>query len=191
MPKEISHFLSLLFFFTFLFARPLKTQAQADQVAFKKSHENRALPSRSYDYEVELYQIQRKYHFTRTKGFNGLIQTLYGRTTYSSKRSRTLREQGHEGGLVLGLSFDKALLFNILNLYSFLGIGPYYISEGPQRQRSGLLFSDNLGLGAEFCPYSKFCFVGEMNFRHLSNAGLRKPNGGLNSFLINIGFNFR
>ena len=72
--------------------------------------------------------------------------------------------------------------------YQMLGSGPHYISAKVGRQASGFIFSDNLALGALLRLNEKGLFL---NFqyvqRHISNAGLKDPNGRVNSYNFVIG----
>jgi hypothetical protein len=72
--------------------------------------------------------------------------------------------------------------------YQMLGSGPHYISAEVGRQANGFIFSDNLALGTLLRLNQKGLFL---NFqyvqRHISNAGLKDPNGGVNSYNFVIG----
>ena len=72
--------------------------------------------------------------------------------------------------------------------YQMLGSGPHYISAKVGRQANGFIFSDNLALGGLLRLSQKGLFL---NFqyvqRHISNANLKAPNGGVNSYNFLIG----
>lgn len=72
--------------------------------------------------------------------------------------------------------------------YQMLGSGPHYISAEVGRQANGFIFSDNLALGTFLRLTKKNLFL---NFqyvqRHISNANLKSPNGGVNSYNFVIG----
>lgn len=72
--------------------------------------------------------------------------------------------------------------------YQMLGSGPHYVSAKIGRQASGFIFSDNLALGTFLRLNAKGLFL---NFqyvqRHISNAGLKDPNGGVNSYNFVVG----
>lgn len=75
-----------------------------------------------------------------------------------------------------------------LYLFQMLGSGPHSITARVERQSSGFIFSDNLGLGA-LLRLSKNNLFLNLAFvqRHISNANLKVPNGGINSFNILVG----
>ena len=67
-----------------------------------------------------------------------------------------------------------------------MGTGPHFISLKTNRQSRGFIFSDNLELGLIY-PVSKLHldFNLKVRYRHISNAGLEEPNGGIdNLFLV-------
>ncbi len=70
-------------------------------------------------------------------------------------------------------------------------IGPHYISADAQRQNSGFIFSDNFSLGWEHLidDHTHIEFI--YRWRHISNAGLQEPNGGINNNLLMISLGIR
>ena len=78
-----------------------------------------------------------------------------------------------------------------LYFYQMLGSGPHYISAKLVHQASGFIFSDNLfaGILARIDHQNFFNF--QFGIRHISNAALKKPNKGMNTFNIRIGFSRR
>ena len=73
-------------------------------------------------------------------------------------------------------------------LYQMLGSGPHYISAVVSRQANGFIFSDNLAIGAFTRLNSNDLFLNlQFRIRHLSNAELKNPNAGINSWNVLIG----
>jgi hypothetical protein len=73
-----------------------------------------------------------------------------------------------------------------------IGSGPHYIDYQCCRQADGFLFSDYFL--ASYIRYFKlnkiYCsLVIELGYRHISNAGIEKPNGGISNFIVGLGFN--
>jgi hypothetical protein len=93
----------------------------------------------------------------------------------------------YEFGLNLGIR-NYVKINEGFYFYQMLGSGPHYISAKVGRQASGFIFSDNLALGTFLRLNQKGLFL---NFqyvqRHISNAGLKDPNGGVNSYNFVIG----
>ncbi len=75
-------------------------------------------------------------------------------------------------------------------LYGMIGSGPHYITAEVNRQAKGFIFSDNAAIGLYQNIHSKnnLYLNFQYRFRHISNAGLKNPNGGINNsnFLIGI-----
>ena len=95
-----------------------------------------------------------------------------------------------ELGLFVYLNLGIALTdWDMISLLA--GAGPHYISVETERQAKGFIFSDNfllayrrkLLLGRE--PYELSVYSG---FRHISNASLKQPNGGIDNIIIGLGF---
>lgn len=93
----------------------------------------------------------------------------------------------YEFGLNLGIR-NYVKINEGFYFYQMLGSGPHYISAEVGRQANGFIFSDNLALGMFLRLTRKNLFL---NFqyvqRHISNAGLKAPNGGVNSCNFVIG----
>lgn len=93
----------------------------------------------------------------------------------------------YEFGLNLGIR-NYVKINDGFYFYQMLGSGPHYISAEVGRQANGFIFSDNLALGTFLRLNKKGLFL---NFqyvqRHISNANLKSPNGGVNSYNFVIG----
>ncbi|MBM3441042.1 MAG: acyloxyacyl hydrolase, partial [Bacteroidetes bacterium] len=60
----------------------------------------------------------------------------------------------------------------------------------PTRQARGFIFSDN-AFGGVNLKCAKHTWIDlRIGFRHISNAGLREPNGGVNNLMLSGGFIF-
>jgi hypothetical protein len=99
---------------------------------------------------------------------------------------RTNRPLDFEFGTNLGIRH-----FTRINpgfyLYQMLGSGPHYISANVERQAKGYIFSDNLAIGA-YTRIKNATFLNlQFRLRHISNANLKQPNGGINTFNVLIG----
>ena len=71
--------------------------------------------------------------------------------------------------------------------YQMLGSGPHFISARLDRQATGFIFSDNLFLGAlARIRANRFLNI-QAGVRHISNANIKLPNRGVNSFNVRIG----
>lgn len=94
----------------------------------------------------------------------------------------------YEFGLNLGIR-NYVKINNGFYFYQMLGSGPHYVSAKIGRQANGFIFSDNLALGTLLRLNQKGLFLNiQYVQRHISNAGLKDPNGGVNSCNFTIGF---
>ncbi len=100
----------------------------------------------------------------------------------------SLTEQGFvfEFGLNVGLSETFFLQPNRYLTFT-MGSGPHFTNVTTTRQAQGYIFSDNWLLSytetVEWFdrPLDLSLILG---FRHISNAGLNSPNGGLNDYIF-------
>jgi len=95
-----------------------------------------------------------------------------------------------ELGLFVYLNLGIALTdWDMISLLA--GAGPHYISVETERQAKGFIFSDNFLLAfrrkllLNRDPYELSVYGG---FRHISNASLKQPNGGIDNIITGISF---
>lgn len=92
-------------------------------------------------------------------------------------------EFGLNGGIRNYIRVNPDLYF-----YQMLGSGPHYISAVLVKQANGFIFSDNLAIGIYKRINKNSLFLNlQFGIRHISNADLKFPNRGVNSFNILIG----
>lgn len=71
------------------------------------------------------------------------------------------------------------------------GAGPHFISVETEKQANGFILSDNLFLSyrrkliLNRSPWELSIYGG---FRHLSNAGIKQPNDGIDNIMVGLGF---
>lgn len=100
----------------------------------------------------------------------------------ASKNNGSGSEYGFGANLGLGYQLPIAprLLFTAL-----VGSGPYFITIETRRQARGFIFSDNFEAGIRYFLSKRVGIELRIRYRHISNAGLKSPNGGIdNLFLI-------
>lgn len=69
-------------------------------------------------------------------------------------------------------------------LFGDISSGPHLISKGLGIQKEGFLFSDNFSAGWMGTINDRMLISLQARFRHLSNAGLYKPNIGIDNWLL-------
>ncbi len=92
----------------------------------------------------------------------------------------------HEFGINLGLKFHYTL-HPRYQAYIMGGVGPHFITAQVARQAPGFIFSDNLAAGLYYQLAGPYALNLQGRFRHISNAGLKEPNYGLNNYFFLMG----
>ena len=93
----------------------------------------------------------------------------------------------YEFGMNMGIQFIQRI-----NRYSTfaaaIGSGPHFITVETDRQANGFIFSDNFEMSLKrFFPSFKASIQLAARFRHISNAGLQSPNGGIDNLFFLFG----
>lgn len=92
-------------------------------------------------------------------------------------------EFGLNGGLRNYIRINPGLYF-----YQMVGSGPHYISANIKKQAKGFIFSNNFSMGVFKSINKKSLFLNlQFRFRHISNAGFKEPNEGVNSYNLVVG----
>ncbi len=143
----------------------------------------------TYYYQVTFYQLQYYRAISRKKNFgiDILAQPQYNSTKYKEYDWSPEYLQGHEVGLNLGFLFRKNVSDDAMSFYMLISSGPHYVSGTPHRQSNGFVFSNNLCAGANLKLYKNLYIDIRTGIRHMSNAGIRIPNAGVNNMMLNEG----
>ena len=142
-----------------------------------------------YQYDVIYYQVQfyRTLFNWRKTAVELLIQPQYNRTNFIFGDNEFQNSYGYEFGLNVGFLFRRYFADDLVSIYVLISSGPHYASSLPFRQSSGFMFSDNLFLGISVKLNRNIYLDLRPGIRHLSNAGFKRPNGGINNVVINGG----
>ncbi len=95
----------------------------------------------------------------------------------------------YELGLGLGIQYQYPIN-DKLSAYCRAGISPHYITIETIYQANGFIFSDLVGAGVYYRMTDSSAVNLGFWFRHMSNAAMKKPNDGVNSFIGVIGYTF-
>lgn len=139
-----------------------------------------------YRYEVLLLQFQYQKELlpkAEAWGLALVLQPQYNLTTLRKVDAVPTLSNGFELGLNVGLLVHKSILSDFLRVYILVSVGPHYVSDTPQRQAAGFIFSDNLFVGSNIKLYKRSYLDLRFGFRHISNAGLKRPNAGINNHI--------
>lgn len=152
-------------------------------------HINHFYHLRDY-YQVYIFKYQFYYSLHRRKkwGVDFLLQPQYNLTKYREYQFEEKMHSGHEFGINPGIVVRYNFLFDFISYYAVLSIGPHYTSNTPDIQANGFIFSDNLFCGADIRLEKNTYLDIQLGFRHISNAGLKSPNRGINNILMGVGF---
>ncbi|HFA47531.1 MAG TPA: acyloxyacyl hydrolase [Bacteroidetes bacterium] len=97
------------------------------------------------------------------------------------------RKKEFEFGANLGLEY-RLNLSGQTAIIAAVGSGPHYISAETPKQAKGFIFSDNFTLGLrQALGNSGTDLHLRARFRHISNANLKKPNNGIDSWFLIFG----
>ena len=111
-------------------------------------------------------------------------------TRYKITNNSLIHERGWEFGLHAALIGRYFLRDDRSSVFLLLGIGPHYVIGVPARQTPGFLFSDNIMAGIDLQLTPKIIFSLTGGFRHISNASIKQPNGGINNLMVFGGLTF-
>ncbi len=98
-------------------------------------------------------------------------------------------QKGLEFGVNIGVLARKNLFQNKSAIYALISAGPHFITKSIETQANGFLFADNLAAGFLQNISSRTYLDFRFGYRHLSNAGLKQPNWGIDNWVISIGVN--
>ena len=142
-----------------------------------------------YQYDVRFFQLQYFNKLTkRTKWqLDLLIQPQYNTTTLRPVDFEPNEITGYEYGINIGLLYRRTPINKPFSYYALLSLGPHYVSDTPERQIEGYIFSDNFAIGSTLKLSQLIHFELRLGFRHISNANFRLPNGGINNLFYSGG----
>lgn len=99
----------------------------------------------------------------------------------NSSRNAVEYEFGFNAGAIFNYQISK------LNVYAGVGSGPNFISMQTRQQADGFLFSDNFFVGVKREMKRNYRLDMQLRLRHISNAGLQKPNNGIDNLFAVAG----
>lgn len=145
--------------------------------------------SKNTNYQVYyfMFDYSKSFKFPHKKDFVAWYaepQFNFVRDSYTPKSEIN---HDYEFGLNLGIR-NYVKINDGFYFYQMLGSGPHFISAKVGRQASGFIFSDNLAIGTLFrLAQQKVLINVQYVQRHISNANLKSPNGGVNFYNFVIG----
>ena len=173
MQKFLPSFLIFLFFSCY-FQSQAQTFSQKANLAVGYSVISELLPE---GVEYEPFVLLGGYEIWERKKFS-----IYGEAQLTYLYNRLEEQAEYEGGINFGIAY-KIPFGPKSMLRACIGSGPHFITMETRRQANGFIFSDNFELG--YIQLIKKVHIGlRARFRHISNAGFKKPNGGIDNLLL-------
>ena len=176
----------LIFFFLIIFCA-IKCAAQSNKsvgihIGIPIIHENLA-----DGYKYKPYQLLFYYNFANLLKNKKSDLFIYLEPQlvwvwFSPDRKKEI-EFGANLGLEYRYNFNEKTA-----LIGAIGSGPHYITAETPNQVNGFIFSDNFTLGLkQTLSNSNTDLHFRTRFRHISNANLKKPNQGIDSWFLIVG----
>jgi hypothetical protein len=143
------------------------------------------------DYRYLVYSLQAEYRYVwKRKGswlFQGWVQPQASLTRFNFEDDGPVNMRGHEFGVGLGFLAERSFSAELFSVYMGAGTGPCFLSKGTHRQTDGVAFNSQLFCGMTFRLDGTYNLDVRTGYRHVSNAGLSQPNGGLNNSMLSVG----
>lgn len=144
------------------------------------------------DYYYKVYTLQYQYYFTLVGkekwALEFLAQPQFNFSQFKETNGSPTITRGHEYGFNGGFLIRGFLWEDRISPYFVISAGPHHVSGVPDRQAPGFIFSDNSFFGLSIGLKESLYLDLRFGFRHISNAGLQNPNGGINNWVGNAGF---
>jgi len=101
------------------------------------------------------------------------------------------RGDNYEAGINFWVKFGLVPESWSFQPYAKFGLGLDYMTLHTINQGTQFNFTSNLGLGAHYFFCKDTALTVEGRYRHLSNAGIKEPNRGINAYTILGGLTWR
>ena len=120
-------------------------------------------------------------------GVHGMAQPHIVFTRFNVNDGEPLDQRGLEFGANLGLIMERHFVGSRGAFYAGVSSGPHFLQKETHRQTSGPIFSSALFLGYAHQITRHMVIDIRPGYRHISNAGIYIPNGGINNSTLSMG----
>jgi hypothetical protein len=96
------------------------------------------------------------------------------------------KQNGVEFGVGVGLKYAYPI-GDSYSVYILGSVGPHVMSLETQDQADGFIFNDTIGLGMNYMISPGTAIDVQCRLRHLSNAGIKEPNYGIENLIGLVG----
>jgi hypothetical protein len=155
------------------------------EMGFIAGFGNGSIPEGSYQpiFLIGHFGVDLKRYFSGLKNHSGTLSVFVEPQINPVVNPRT----DIELGIGIGLQYMHPLVGN-LSVYALGSVGPHYISAVTTKQASGFIFADTIGAGFYYYLTKDSAINVGYRFRHMSNANLADPNGGIDTSSGVIGY---
>ena len=175
--------------FAFLYLYPVIAQESLNQhLGFSIGYGSQLGQELNYEYRVWLFQGEYKntlFDWGSWK-IKLMVSPQFNIAQFKDRKEYFPSKSAFELGINVALLVQKKLLDKI-SLFTGLASGPHYVSDVPDRQASGFIFSDHVIAGFEIFLPNRLSLDLTYAFRHMSNLSIKKPNGGINNTVFFLG----
>ena len=93
---------------------------------------------------------------------------------------------GLEAGFNAGVVYRKPVFGHRHSVYALISSGPHHVNDAPVRQQDGFLFCNYFAAGFTLQHKQQLPADLRLGVRHISNMGLKIPNGGINNLFVAV-----
>ena len=155
------------------------------EMGFIAGFGNGSIPEGSYQpvFLIGHFGVDLKRYFSGLKNHSGTLSVFLEPQINPVVNPQT----DFELGIGIGLQYTHPIIGN-LSVYALGSAGPHYISVVTTKQASGFIFADTIGAGFYYYLTKDSAINVGYRFRHMSNANLADPNGGIDTNSGVIGY---
>lgn len=155
------------------------------EMGFITGFGNGSIPEGSYQpvFLIGHFGVDLKRYFSELKNHRGTLSFFLEPQINPVVNPRT----DFECGIGIGLQYMYPIMGK-LSVYALGSVGPHYISVVTTKQASGFIFADSIGAGFYYYLTKDSALNAGYRFRHMSNANLADPNGGIDTNSGVIGY---
>lgn len=123
-------------------------------------------------------------------GVHGMVQPHIVFTRFNVNDGDPPDQRGFEFGANLGLIMERHITDTRGAFYAGVSSGPHFLQKETHRQTSGPIFSSALFIGYAHQITRHMVIDIRPGYRHISNAGIYIPNGGINNSTLTMGLSY-
>lgn len=173
------------------FHQPLQAQSSftaRQRTGISAGFGNQLLLGKPYRYQVFLFNIT--HHRLLWHNSSGALELLLmaqvNPTRFKKEDWHPDFTNGLEYGFNAGAVYRKPAFGKKHSVYALISSGPHHINDAPVRQRDGFLFCNFFAAGITLQHHQQLPADLRLGVRHISNLGIKVPNGGINNLFVAV-----